>query len=151
MNKLEGQWSIIPRLLIPLFVIVLYVVDLRIYTSAIIAKLTGATIEGYVLVVSDSSALRVEWEASGLVGIAVLAFLFIVTGDLLEFVLSALIYYMLNLGLLLVAIYLPWAYLAFWFYSAFSIVIAYVLAYYLLARMRYKWNVEKPMPPPPSE
>jgi len=151
MNKVEGQRVIIPRLLIPLFVVVLYVVDLRTYTSAIIAKLTGATIEGHVLVVSDSSALRVEWESSGLVGIAVLAFLFIVTGDVLEFALSALIYYILNLGLILVAVYFPGAYLAFWFYSAFSIVIAYVLAYYLLACMRYKWDVEKPMPPPPSE
>jgi len=35
-----------------------------------------------------------------------------------------------NLGLIMVAIYFPAAFLAFWF---FSIVIAFVLAYYLLA------------------
>lgn len=150
MKKAEGQRAILQRLLIPLFVVALYVIDLRTYTSVIIAELTGATVEGHVLVASESSVIRVEWESSGLVGIAVLAFLFIVTGDVPEFVLSALIYYILNLGLILVAVYLPAAFLAFWFYSAFSIIIAYVLAYYLLARTRYKLNVEKPMPPPPS-
>lgn len=95
--------------------------------------------------------LRIEWESSGLIGITVLALLLLITGDVLEFILAALIYFTLNLGLLLIVVYMPEAYVVFWFYSAFSIVIAYVLSYYLLARMKYKGSVEKPMPPPPSE
>lgn len=143
---------IMPRLLIILIVSALYVIDIRTFTADVISQLTGFPVEGRVLMISGNSRImRVEWESSGLIGIAVLALLFLVTGDAIEFVLSTLIYFTLNLGLLLIVVYIPEAYIVFWFYSAFSIVIAYVLAYYLIALMKYKGNVEKPMPPPPSE
>jgi len=145
----KRKW--IPRLLIVLVVLTLYLIDLRIYTAKIVAKLTGASLEGRTLVTNGGTILQVEWESSGLVAIAVLSFLFFVTGDIVEYALSTFIYFVLNVFLLLIVVYAPEAYVVFWFYSAFSIVIAYILGYYLVARMKYGKGGEKPMPPPPAE
>ncbi|MBO3803226.1 MAG: hypothetical protein JTT11_05035 [Candidatus Brockarchaeota archaeon] len=134
-----------------LVVLALYAIDIRIYTAKIVAKLTGASFDERALVTNGGTILNVEWENSGFVAIAVLSFLFFVTGDFVEYALSTLIYFALNIFLLLIVVYAPEAYVAFWFCSAFSIVIAYVLGYYLVSRVKYGKGGEKPMPPPPAE